>query len=51
MDPKILKGVGAQIVIYTFYDQVVIAGKGWVEQEFVLLTIAALPSEARLPNE
>jgi hypothetical protein len=25
--------------------------KGWVEQEFVLLTIAALPSEAGLPNE
>ncbi len=26
-------------------------GKGWVEQEFVLLIIAALPSEALLPNE
>jgi len=25
--------------------------KGWVEQEFVLLIIAALPSEAGLPNE
>jgi len=24
---------------------------GWVEQEFVLLIIAALPSEAGLPNE
>ncbi len=25
--------------------------KGWVEQEFVLLIIAALPSEAGLSNE
>ncbi len=25
--------------------------KGWVEQEFVLLIVAALPSEAGLPNE
>jgi len=25
--------------------------KGWVEQEFVLLIIAASPSEAGLPNE
>jgi hypothetical protein len=25
--------------------------KGWVEQEFVLLIIAALPSETGLPNE
>jgi hypothetical protein len=33
-----------------FYDQVVKVEKGWVEQEFVLL-IAALPSEAGLPNE
>jgi hypothetical protein len=50
VDPKILKGVGAQIVIWTFYDQVVKVEKGWVEQELVLLIIAALPSEARLPN-
>jgi hypothetical protein len=42
--------VGAQIVIWTFYDQVVNAEKGWVEQEFVLLIIAALPSEAGLPK-
>jgi hypothetical protein len=49
--PKILKGVGAQIVIWTFYDQVVKVGEGWVEQEFVLLIIAALPNEAGLPNE
>jgi hypothetical protein len=35
----ILKGVGAQIVIWTFYDQVVKVEKGWVEQEFVLLII------------
>jgi hypothetical protein len=34
-----------------FYDQVVIVEKGWVEQEFVLLIIAALPSEAGLPND
>ncbi len=32
-------------MIWTFYDQVVKVGKGWVEQEFVLLIIAALPSE------
>jgi hypothetical protein len=51
VDPKILKGVGAQIVIWTFYDQVVKVEKGWVEQEFVLLIIAALPSEVGLPNE
>jgi len=43
--------VGAQTVIWTFYDQVVTVEKGWVEQEFVLLIIAALPSEAGLPNE
>ncbi len=38
-------------MIWTFYDQVVKVEKGWVEQEFVLLIIAALPSEAGLPNE
>jgi hypothetical protein len=38
-------------VIWTFYDQVVEVEKGWVAQEFVLLIIAALPSEAGLPNE
>ncbi len=38
-------------MIWTFYDQVVKAKKGCLEQEFVLLFIAALPSEARLPNE
>jgi len=32
----ILKGVGAQIVIWTFYVQVVKLEKGWLEQEFVL---------------
>ncbi len=48
----ILKGLGAQLVIWTFYDQVVVkVEKGWVEQEFVLLIIATLPSEAGLPNE
>jgi hypothetical protein len=46
-----LKGVGAQIVIWTFYDQVVKVETGWVEQEFVLLIIAALPNETRLPDE
>jgi hypothetical protein len=51
MDPKLLKGVGAQIVIWTFYDQVDKVEKGWVEQEFVLLIIAELPSKARLPKE
>ena len=48
---NILKGVEAQIVIWTFYDQVVKVEKGWVEQEFVLLIFAALSSEAGLPNE
>jgi hypothetical protein len=43
--------VGAQIVIWTFYDQVVKVEKEWMEQEFVLLFIATLPSEAGLPNE
>ena len=47
----ILKGVGAQRVIRTFYDQVVKVEKGRVEQEFVLLIIAALPIETGLPNE
>ncbi len=51
MEHKILKGVGAQIVIWTFYDQVVNVGEGWMKQEFVLLIIAALPNEAELPNE
>jgi hypothetical protein len=37
--------VGAQIVIWTFYDQVVKVENEWVEQEFVLLIIAALPNE------
>ena len=46
----ILKGVGAQIVIWTFYDRVVKVEKGWAEQEFVLFIIAAFPSEAGLPN-
>ena len=36
---------------WTFYDQVVKVEKGWVEQEFVLLIIAALPNETGLPNE
>jgi hypothetical protein len=44
-------GVGAQIVIWTFYDQVDKVEKGWVEQEFVLLIIAELPRKARLPKE
>ncbi len=46
-----LKGVEAQIVIWTFYDQAVKVEKGWVEQEFVLLITATLPSVAGLPNE
>jgi hypothetical protein len=37
-------------VIWTFYDQVVKVGEG-VEQELMLLIIAALPNEAGLPNE
>jgi hypothetical protein len=45
------KGVGTQMVIWTFYDQVVKVEKGRVEQEFVLLIIAALPSEAGLSKE
>jgi hypothetical protein len=43
--------VGAQIVVWTFHDHVVKVEKGWVEEEFVLLIIAALPSEVGLPNE
>jgi hypothetical protein len=39
------------MVILTFYEQVVKVEKGWVEQEFVLSIIAALPSEAGLPKE
>ncbi len=31
--------------------QVVKVGKGWVEQEFVLLIIAALPNGAVLPSK
>jgi hypothetical protein len=38
-------------LIWAFYDQVVKGEKGWMEQEFVLLIVAALPSEAGLPNE
>jgi hypothetical protein len=38
-------------VIWLFYNQVVKVEKGWVEQELVLLIIAALPSETGLPNE
>jgi len=38
-------------VVWIFYDQAVKVEKGWMEQEFVLLIIAALPSEAGLPNE
>jgi hypothetical protein len=38
-------------MIWTFYDQVVKVEMGWVEQEFVLLIIAALPSAAGFPNE
>ncbi len=48
---NILKGVRAEIVIWTFYNQVVKVEKGSLEQEFGLLIIAALPSEAGLPNE
>ncbi len=33
VDPKILKGVEAQIVIWTFYDQVVKVVEGLVEQD------------------
>jgi hypothetical protein len=36
---------GAKIVILSFYDQAVKVGKGWVELELVLLTIAGLPNE------
>ncbi len=43
--------MGAQTVIWTFYDQVVKVEKGWMEQEFVLLIIAALSSETWLQNE
>jgi hypothetical protein len=42
LDPKILKGMGAQI--WTFYDQVVKVTEGWMEQKLVLLIIAELPN-------
>jgi hypothetical protein len=42
--------MGAQIVIWTFYDQEIKVEKGWLEQECVLLIIAALPSEAVSKN-
>jgi hypothetical protein len=51
MNSLTLKGVGAQIVICTFYDLLVKVEKGWLEQQFVLLIIVALPSKAELPNE
>jgi hypothetical protein len=41
--------VGA--LLWTFYDQVVKVEKEWVEQDFVLLIIAALPNETGLPNQ
>jgi hypothetical protein len=51
VDPKILKGVGAKIVVLNFYNQAVKVEEGWVEQEFVLLSIVGLPNGAGLPNE
>ncbi len=51
MDPKILKGGGRPDSDLYFLWSSGQSGKGWVEQEFVLLIIAALPSEAGLPNE
>jgi hypothetical protein len=51
VDPKILKRVGAQIGIWPFCDQVVKVGEGWMEQELVLIIIAALPNKAGLPND
>jgi hypothetical protein len=48
MDPKTLKVKDNDL---DFYEQVVKVGKGWVEQEFVLLIMAALPNKAGLPNE
>ncbi len=51
MDPKILKGGGSPDSDQDFLWSSGQSGKGWVEQEFVLLIIAALPSEAGLPNE
>jgi hypothetical protein len=35
VDPKILKGVGAKLVILNFYNQVVKVEEGWVEQELL----------------
>ncbi len=48
VDPKILKGVGAQIVIWTFYDQVVKVGKGWVEQDFALFNNCSIAKWSRV---
>ncbi len=51
VDPKILKGGGSPDSDQDFLWPSGQSGKGWVEQEFVLLIVAALPSEAGLPNE
>jgi len=48
MDPELLKVKDSYL---DFYEQVVKVGKGWVEQELVLLIMAALPNKAGLPNE
>ncbi len=46
----IFKGVGAQIVIWAFYYQMVKVEEFWVEQEFVLLIVATLKREAGSQN-
>ncbi len=48
MDPKIQKGREPRL---DFYERVVKVGERWVKLEFMLLIIAVLPNEARLPNE
>jgi hypothetical protein len=48
VDPKILKGVGAKILVLTFMTK---WERVWVEQEYVLLIIAGLPDGTGLPNE
>jgi hypothetical protein len=51
VDPKTLKWGGCPDSDLDFLWPSGQSGKGWVEQEFVLLIIAALPNEAGLPNE
>jgi len=51
VDPKILKGVGAQRVILTYMTKLSKWKRGGWSKSLCSLIIAALPNEAGLPNE